>query len=98
MVIPGISEEASGKIIEVCSVYPQLDRVVLYGSRAKGNHKTISDIDFAIWGAASPEGLALALDELPLPWTFDVRSYDSIRNAALRDHIDRVGVEVWRKG
>jgi uncharacterized protein len=97
MVIPGLSEEATRKIIEVCSFFPELDRVVLYGSRAKGSQKAVSDIDFAIWGAASPEGLALALDELPLPWTFDVRSYESIRNPALRDHIDRVGVVIWRK-
>jgi hypothetical protein len=31
------------------------------------------------------------LEELPLPYTFDVQAYDAIRHQPLREHIDRVG-------
>jgi hypothetical protein len=31
------------------------------------------------------------LDELPLPYTFDVQAYDSIKHEPLRHHIDEFG-------
>jgi len=35
------------------------------------------------------------LDELPLPYRFDVKPFASIRLQALRDHIERVGIPLY---
>ena len=35
-------------INNIFSQYPQIEKAVLYGSRAKGNYKTGSDIDLVL--------------------------------------------------
>lgn len=78
--------------------YPDIQQVVLYGSRAKGTHRPQSDIDLALIGvkdALEVEAMALELDELPLPFRFDVRAFEGIRNARLRAHIERVGILLY---
>ena len=37
-------------LVERISVFPSVQKVILYGSRAKGTHGTISDIDIAVTG------------------------------------------------
>jgi len=39
----------------------------------------------------TPSRIASELDELPLPYRFDVEAYPCIEHQPLRDHIDRVG-------
>ena len=39
--------------------------------------------------------IASELDELPLPYHYDVKPYDSIKLRSLREHIDRVGIQLY---
>ena len=41
------------------------------------------------------EAIASELDELPLPYRFDVVALESIRSLPLREHVDRVGVRIY---
>lgn len=78
--------------------YPEITAVKLFGSRAKGTHAPHSDIDLAIWGvvdALKAESLAAGLDELPLPYHYDVQPFASIKLPSLREHMERVGVTLW---
>ena len=57
-------------------------------------HRPESDVDLALYGAvdeALANRIAGELDELPLPYTFDVCAYSQLRSQPLREHIDRVG-------
>ena len=63
---------------------PGLRRVVLYGSRALGRHRSGSDVD-------------RCLDDLLLPWRFDLQLDHLITHAGLRDHIQRAGVCLWER-
>ncbi|PIP72928.1 MAG: hypothetical protein COW89_03705 [Nitrospinae bacterium CG22_combo_CG10-13_8_21_14_all_47_10] len=87
----------------LCSVFrrhPVVLKVVLYGSRAKGTHRHESDIDLALVGVdddMEAEALAFELDELPLPYHFDVKAFGAIRHAPLREHIDRFGVVLYER-
>lgn len=79
---------------------PDVTEVRLYGSRANGTSQPGSDIDLALVGVADPlraEAIAEQLEELPLPYRFDVRAYDAIGYAPLREHIARVGVTLYRR-
>ncbi|HEY4032534.1 MAG TPA: nucleotidyltransferase domain-containing protein [Ktedonobacteraceae bacterium] len=38
------------KLVEHISAFPSVQKVILYGSRAKGTHNPISDIDIAVAG------------------------------------------------
>ena len=76
----------------------QLGTARLYGSRAKGNFTSRSDIDLALLGEIDRHTLsaiALDLDESDLPHAVDVLCLAHLRNRALIDHIERVGVEIY---
>jgi len=81
--------------------YPQIDKAVLYGSRAKGNYKNGSDIDLAIHGKELSlflvNKLLIEIDDLMLPYTFDISIFADIDNPDLIDHIKRVGMNFYEK-
>ena len=94
----GLSERELDLICSVLRRHPQIAKAVLYGSRAKGTQRPESDIDLTLFGDVDPMGaerVASELEELPLPYRFDVSSYAAIRSEALLDHIHRVGVVVY---
>lgn len=97
----GLPEKMITQIHTVLADYPAIERVTIYGSRAKGNHKPGSDIDLTLIGPQITEAEVLALenrlDDLLLPYTFDVSRFDSLQNAQLIDHIKRVGQDFYIK-
>jgi predicted nucleotidyltransferase len=85
-------------IEEVFSRHPEVSDVTLFGSRAKGTHAPNSDIDLSVRGeisALQTEALASELDELPLPYRFDVLAFDQLNSKPLREHIERVGIVIY---
>ncbi len=97
----GLKEERIKQIRDVIAMFSEIDRVVIYGSRAKGNYKPASDIDLSVYGKAVTRqtiiSLSVKLDELDLPWTFDILDYKSLENADLKEHIDRIGQVFYLK-
>ena len=93
----GLSEKHFQLIVETLK-QANIDRAMVFGSRAKGNWRENSDIDIAVFGEGVNVGLLVAqLDELPMPYKFDIVDYNSINSCALREHIDRVGIEIYTK-
>ncbi len=93
----GLSEKHFQLIVETLK-QTDIDRAVVFGSRAKGNWRENSDIDIAVFGEGVNVGSLVAqLDELPMPYKFDIVDYNSINSCALREHIDRVGIEIYTK-
>ena len=92
---------SSDELAMLCGVFrrhPEVTQVRLFGSRAKGTHSPNSDIDLALWGAVDElraQSIAAELDELPLPYRYDVLSFAAIKLPALREHIERVGIAVY---
>ena len=85
-------------IVNVLRRRPEITAAKVFGSRAKGNSTPSSDVDLALWGdidGLSAESIAAELDELPLAYRFDVKSFDSIKLQTLREHIERVGISVY---
>lgn len=97
----GLDAATREKILAIFAAFPAVERVVLYGSRAKGTYKAGSDIDLTLVGDRLTAGLradiADALDELLLPYCVDISLYAEIENDALRAHIDRVGVVFYER-
>ena len=94
----GISEKSYKLIIKVLMQYPNIEKTIIYGSRAKGNFRRGSDIDLAITGEKLSPAIALEIAALlneqePIPYKLDVIHYESICNSDLKEHIDRVGQE-----
>ena len=92
--IYGLSHATMTQIQAVLARNPDVDKAVLYGSRAMGAYKTGSDIDLTLYGDLNLSRLtaiATELDDLLLPYTIDLSVYASLNNDDLRAHIDRVG-------
>lgn len=95
----GLKEETIEKIRGVFSKFPQIEEAILYGSRAKGNYKEGSDIDLTLKGTGLNlsilNGITLMLDDLLLPYLFDISIYNNIKNQDFLDHIERVGIAFY---
>ena len=95
-----------GKHIEainsVFSKYPQIEKTILYGSRAKGNYRNRSDIDLTLKGEALTlsilSKIETELDDLLLPYKIDISIHHKIENPDLLEHMDRVGIVFYEKG
>jgi uncharacterized protein len=86
-------------IIQVLSKFPEIERAVIFGSRAKGNYQKGSDVDIVIWTTDNSNVWQLPgilNDETLLPYKFDVLNYDKIDNQELKEHINRAGVEIYQ--
>ena len=97
----GLKKETIEKIIEIFERHDEIEEVVLYGSRAKGNFKPGSDIDLTLIGnrlnLAVLNKISLELDDLLLPFTFDLSLFHHIKQPDLIDHIQRVGKVFYSK-
>jgi predicted nucleotidyltransferase len=98
----GLLEKDMLHILEAVRCFPEIEQVVLFGSRAKGNHKPGSDVDLAIKGATVTYDTAVKLAEMlneekPLPYFFDIIHYEAVADPQFVQHIDRVGIVLYSK-
>jgi uncharacterized protein len=97
----GLPDTAIEKINAVFASFPAVEKVVLYGSRAKGNYKPGSDIDLTMYGVALNTTLsgeiAEKLDELLLPYMIDLSVFADLKHPELEAHIGRVGVVFYER-
>lgn len=98
----GLPPQTVEKIHAVFARFPAVEKAVLYGSRAKGNYKTGSDIDLTLYGdtltSAELGTITEELDDLLLPYQVDLSIFNQIAHEKLREHIERVGVVFYEKG
>jgi predicted nucleotidyltransferase len=99
----GLPQSAVQKICAVLSRYPQVEKAILYGSRAKGSYKNGSDIDLTLHGGADLTLNVIYrilddLDELLLPYTIDLSIFNDIGDPDVIEHIQRVGATFYQKG
>lgn len=97
----GLSDDDYRRIVDVMARRTVVERAILYGSRAKGTHKPGSDIDLVLVGDLTWEELhriETELDDLMLPYQFDLSLLAQIENPALLEHIRRVGKTLYQKG
>ncbi|MEO8119703.1 MAG: nucleotidyltransferase domain-containing protein [Rhodoferax sp.] len=96
----GLPERTIAQISAVLAQH-SAERAVLYGSRAKGNYKPGSDIDLTLYGSGlTPQlcaTIAESLDDLLLPYTFDLSVFAELKHPELEAHIQRVGVVFYER-
>ena len=95
----GLAERDLAYIIAVVGEFPEIQKAVVFGSRAKGNYKKGSDIDIAIFGEDISFSTIASLhdrleEESPMPYFFDIVDYTHSTHQELKEHIDRVGKKI----
>lgn len=97
----GIEEDDLQNIKAIFESEKQISEVILFGSRAKGNFSNGSDIDLALKGENltlnNLLNLATALDELLLPYKFDLVIFSRIEESKLTEHIEKIGVILFNR-
>ena len=97
----GLTLDDLNKLTSLFAKNEHIERVVPYGSRAKGTFKPFSDVDITLFGDAITHQdlsqLLFDVDDLLLPYQFDVSIFNTLKNSDLIEHINRVGIEIYNK-
>lgn len=92
----GIREQVIKEIIDFAKKY-DVKKVILFGSRARGDFKRTSDIDLAVSGG-NFDRFALDVDEeTSTLLMFDIVDLDREMQVELRESIEREGVILYEK-
>jgi len=95
----GLKDKYRQAIIDILSQCEQVEKVVLFGSRAMGTFTITSDVDIVLFGdklTLTDQGnLAEQIEELTMPQSADLLLYRSIESKELLKHIREYGVQWW---
>ena len=97
----GLSDATLATVQAILASCPTVETAIVYGSRAKGNFSTGSDIDLTLVGAALTQDMLSHLvgqfEESNLPYHVDLSILRDIDNPSLREHIERVGKVLYQR-
>ena len=91
----GLSDTVIKELQDVFRRYTNIEKVLIFGSRSKGNFREGSDIDLAVIGQGIDYNQLLSIlceiDDLELLYSVDLLDYQKKKGTPIGDHIDRVG-------
>lgn len=97
----GLSAKDKQLIQDILAKFANVEKAVIYGSRAKGNFRKGSDIDLALFGDQLTwkelSQISSNLEDTSLPYTFDLSLYQTLTKSTLQEHIDRVGKVFYQR-
>lgn len=97
----GLEQHIIDNLITIFEENPNVDKALVFGSRAKGNYRPDSDIDIAIKGQDLNTddiiAMSVAFEEKGITHKIDLINYHTIKEPDLIDHIDRVGIELYSR-
>ena len=86
-------EEVISRVAELCRQH-DAQKVILYGSRAKGTALERSDIDIAVSGVNDFDLLVEKIEDLPTLYSVDVLNMDTCRNELLMEDVRKYGRKI----
>lgn len=91
----GLSDTVINELSNVFRRHANIEKVLIFGSRSKGNYRTGSDIDLAVVGKNLDYSKLLdimcEIEDLELLYSIDLIDYQRKKGTPIGDHIDRVG-------
>lgn len=91
----GLSDTVIKELQGVFRRHANIKKVLIFGSRSKGNYRSGSDIDLAVIGDHIDHHLLLSvlceIEDLELLYSVDLIDYEKKVGTPIGDHIDRVG-------
>lgn len=95
----GLKENEIAQLKHCFSRFKEIEKGILFGSRAMGNYKNGSDVDIVLVGDKinhkTITQIVNALEETVMPYEFDMLIFNSIKNEELIKHIEQFGVEIY---
>ena len=97
----GLSYDVIKSLHQIFSASPEVEEVIIFGSRAKGNYSEGSDVDLVIKGKTvvldTILNLMFEIEKLELLYRFDIQNFNTIHDQHVLDHIERVGKVLWNR-
>jgi len=96
-----IKKELMQELINIFRKYFEIEKVVVFGSRAQGCPRNNSDIDICIFNGSILNDKYKIKDEIENLYTgfsFDILFYEEINNPKLKMNIEKDGVAIYEKG
>ena len=91
----GLSDTVIQELQDVFRRYANIEKVLIFGSRSKGNYRAGSDIDLAVIGKDIDYSLLLDIqcdiEDLGILYSIDLLDYQKKKGTPIGEHIDRVG-------
>lgn len=99
----GLNREILDAIVRMIREHKEPDSIIIYGSRARGDHEGVSDIDLAVtgegWTSRDINIVKNLLEaRIRTPLTFDLVFLSDITEAGLAKAIDKEGVVIYDAG
>lgn len=98
----GLSEKTLSSLRAYFASVPEVEQVILYGSRARGDYHKGSDIDLMLIGSnITPRLLSkmdMEIDDLLLPYFIQITDRKEILDARFLEVVEKEGVVFWERG
>jgi type III restriction enzyme len=96
----GISAATLAELRSLFEASPGIERVWIFGSRARGNHREVSDIDLAVdapgWADADFQALLLRVAQMSTLYKLDVVHWQRVHEPVFRQEIERDRRVLWQ--
>ena len=98
----GLKEGILDSIVNILKQYKEIERASIFGSRARGDYKSTSDIDIVIYGDLVTNTINtkvfFEIEELYIPFKVDLINYNTLDNKnKIKDNIEKEGVDIYVK-
>ena len=82
--------------------FPELEKVILFGSRAMNTFKPASDVDIALIYKTDDYHIVAEIknkleEETKIPYFFDVLDFKTIDSPELKEHVKLNGMEIYSR-
>lgn len=98
----GLDKTIIERLKKIFEKYDEVERVCIFGSRAKGTYKNTSDIDIVMYGEKLTHTINTKIyydiDELYLVYKIDLINFNSLsEDDKLKENIIKEGVEIYAR-
>jgi len=94
-----IDEKLVIELKEIFRKYKEVEKVILFGSRARGDNKYNSDIDICVVGEVMTHltlaKINLDINDINTPLSFDLLSFNELNKKELINNILNEGVVIY---
>ena len=94
-----LEDKLKNELQTIFSKYKEIEKVLLFGSRARGDNKYNSDVDLCLFGKNITHlvqaKISMDVDEINTPLSFDILNFNELTKQDLIDNIINEGVEVY---
>lgn len=86
------------EIIEICKLHNEIDKLVLFGSRARGDNEAKSDIDLAVYAS---DDINEFIEDVELNTStlleYDFSDMNSVEDEVFIEQVKKDGIVIYEK-